>query len=172
MSSIEKFGKDLVKYEAELRPAAFNLTRNKEEMEDLVQDTFYRALTNSDKFENGTNIKAWLFTIMRNNFINNYHKKKRTETLALKTDTNNSRLSDRNESRRAFIADDINKAMKEVSGDFTEAFIMYHEGFHYNEISERLNVPLGTIKSRIFSARKGLQTKLTELGVVNASYEI
>lgn len=175
MKANEKFGEDIIKYEAVLRPAAFNLTRNKEEMEDLVQDTFYRALTNSEKFTNGTNIKAWLFTIMRNNFINKYHKKKRGEmALSLPSDyqaLNNGQLVDKNDSRRTFMAEDINNAMQEVSSDFTVPFIMYHEGFHYHEISEKLNVPLGTIKSRIFSARKTLQSKLAEMEVVNASYD-
>ena len=71
MIATTEFGVEIMQYERMLRPFAFNLTKNREECEDLVQDTFFRALSNKEKFEEGTNIKAWLFTIMRNIFINN-----------------------------------------------------------------------------------------------------
>ena len=68
---------EILQYERLLRPFAYNLTQSQEETEDLIQDTFYKALMNQDKFSEGTNLKGWLFTIMRNIFINNYHKKQR-----------------------------------------------------------------------------------------------
>lgn len=174
MSNTINFGPEIQQYESILRPFAFNLTKSREATEDLIQDTFYRALSNSEKFLEGTNIKAWLFTIMRNVFINNYRRQKNSNTV---TDTsenqyllNSTKRIEKNESERSFLAEDISKAMREVSLDFTEPFMMYFNGFSYQEISEQLDLPLGTIKSRIFFARKELQSKLKERGVLNSSY--
>ncbi len=172
MATTIDFGSDIMQYENILRPFAFNLTKSREETEDLIQDTFYRALTNVEKFSEGTNIKAWLFTIMRNIFINNYRRQKKSNTVTDTSDNkyllNSTKKIEKNESERSFLAEDITKAMKEVSRDFTEPFMMYYKGFHYQEISEQLDLPLGTVKSRIFFARKELQSKLKARGVVNS----
>ena len=163
------FGTEIMQYERILRPIAFNLTRSREATEDLVQDTFYRALSNADKFAEGTNIKAWLFTIMRNIFINNYRKNQKRNTVTDTSDNqyllNSTKSVERNGSERSFLAQDIDKAMAGVSKDFTEPFMMYHTGFKYQEIAEKLELPLGTVKSRIFFARKELQEKLKDMGV-------
>lgn len=173
MDTSTNFFAEIMQYENMLRPFAFSLTKSREETEDLIQDTFYRALINQEKFSEGTNIKAWLFTIMRNIFINNYRRRKKSNTV---TDTsenqyllNSTKKIEKNESERKFLSEDITKAMKQVSKDFTEPFMMYYKGFHYQEISEQLHLPLGTVKSRIFFARKELQSKLRGLGVVNAA---
>lgn len=164
----------LKQYESVLKPFAFSLTKSLEETEDLIQDTFYRALVNRDKFVEGTNFKAWLFTIMRNIFINNYRRKRRTNTVSDSFESpvllNNCRTVAKNYSERTFLAEDIEKAMRGVSKDYTAPFLMYHNGFHYHEIAESLNLPLGTVKSRIFSARKELQHRLRNMGVTNAAY--
>ena len=81
---------------------------------------------------------------------------------------NSTKKVEKNDSERSFLEEDIMKAMREVSKDFTEPFLMYHNGFHYQEISEKLHLPLGTVKSRIFFARKELQSKLKARGVVNS----
>ena len=172
MATTIDFGSDIMQYENILRPFAFNLTKSREETEDLIQDTFYRALTNVEKFSEGTNIKAWLFTIMRNIFINNYRRQKKSNTVTDTSDNkyllNSTKKIEKNESERSFLAEDINKALREVSSDFTEPFMMYFKGFNYQEISEQLDLPLGTVKSRIFFARKELQSKLKGLDVVNS----
>ncbi|MCX6199058.1 MAG: RNA polymerase sigma factor [Bacteroidetes bacterium] len=174
MSTSINFGPEIQQYESILRPFAFNLTKSREATEDLIQDTFYRALLNSEKFLEGTNIKAWLFTIMRNVFINNYRRQKKSNIV---TDTsenqyllNSTKKIEKNDSERSFIAEDISKAMRKVSSDFTEPFMMYFNGFSYQEIAEELDLPLGTVKSRIFFARKELQSKLKERGVLNSTY--
>lgn len=174
MTTTVNFGAEIMQYADLLRPFAFNLTHSKEATEDLLQDTFYRAIINKDKFSEGTNIKAWLFTIMRNIFINNYRRSKKSNTI---TDTsenqyllNSTFKTESNGSERNFLAEDISKAMNEVSKDFTEPFMMYFNGFHYQEIAEHLNLPLGTVKSRIFFARKELQSRLKSMGVRNSSY--
>jgi RNA polymerase sigma-70 factor (ECF subfamily) len=170
MTPTIEFGLEIMQHERILRPFAFNLTKNREETEDLIQDTFYRALSNKEKFAEGTNIKAWLFTIMRNIFINNYRKNQKRNTVNDSSDNqyllNSTREIERNGSERAFLAEDINKAMAGVSKDFTEPFMMYYTGFKYQEIADKLGLPLGTVKSRIFFARKELQERLTEMGVV------
>ncbi len=174
MNATWELSSEIKTYEALLRPFAFNLTKSKEETEDLIQDTFYRALANREKFSEGTNFKAWLFTIMRNIFINNYRRKQKGIVVG---DTskdgfviNNAKTVERNRSERSFLAEDIQKAMSMVNEDFTAPFLMYHNGFHYQEIAEQLNLPLGTVKSRIFSARKELQQRLKSLGVTNSIY--
>jgi RNA polymerase sigma-70 factor (ECF subfamily) len=176
MTPILNFGVEIMQYERILRPFAFNLTKSREESEDLIQDTFYRALSNQEKFAEGTNIKAWLFTIMRNIFINNYRRNQKHQVV---TDTsenqyllNSTKKTEKNGSERAFMAEDIEKAMVEVSKDFTEPFLMYYNGFKYQEIAEKLDLPLGTVKSRIFFARKELQAKLKEMGIGNSAYNI
>ena len=162
-------------FESALRPFAFSLTKSKEETDDLIQETFYRALRNQEKFDEGTNIKAWLFTIMRNIFINNYRRDKRR--VVVKESTDKPRLleyagpSVSNGSEKEFMADTIRNAMKEVNKDFTEPFLMYNEGFHYHEISEKLDIPLGTVKSRIFVARRELRSRLQKLGILDTVVE-
>jgi RNA polymerase sigma-70 factor, ECF subfamily len=171
----DHFYSEIRQYESMLRPFAFNLTRSREESEDLLQDTFFRALSNQEKYSEGTNIKAWLFTIMRNTFINNYRKKKISKTITDTSDNqfllNSTKQTEKNGSERSFLAEDIRKAIKQVSKDFTEPFIMHYEGFHYQEISEKLSLPLGTVKSRIFLARKELQSRLRSMGVVTSVSE-
>lgn len=173
MATSIDFGTDIMQYENLLRPFAINLTKDYEESEDLLQDTFYRALVNSEKFSEGTNIKAWLFTIMRNIFINNYRRKKKSHTITDTTDNqyllNSTKKTESNAAGGKLIAEDIDGAMKEVSKDFTVPFMMYYNGFKYQEISEELNLPLGTVKSRIFFARKELQDRLKKRGIDNSS---
>lgn len=174
MTTSTILGTDIMQYEQLLRPFAFNLTQSREATEDLLQDTFYRALVNQDKFSEGTNIKAWLFTIMRNIFINNYRRNKKRNTITDSSDNqyllNSTKKVEQNGSERNFLAEDIQNAMKEVSKDFTEPFMMYFNGFHYQEIADTLNLPLGTVKSRIFFARKELQSKLKGMGFKSSSY--
>ena len=173
MNATIDFKSDILQYEKSLRPFAFSLTRSIQETEDLLQDTYYKALANCEKFTEGTNIKAWLFTIMRNIFINNYRRKKLSKTKTDATDSqfliNNVVLTEKNGSERTFISEDINKAISSVSKDFTEPFLMYYQGFHYQEIADKMGLPLGTVKSRIFFARKELQSRLAGLGVINSS---
>jgi len=164
---------DISQYQQMLRPFAFNLTQSREETEDLIQDTFYRALANQEKFSEGTNIKGWLFTIMRNIFINNYHKKQRGSTILDGSENqyllNNNSKTERNGSEGLFLAEAIEKAMEGVSEDFRDPFMMHFNGFHYDEIAEKFGLPLGTVKSRIFFARKVLQANLKSMGITSSA---
>jgi len=164
---------DISHYEQMLRPFAFNLTQSREETEDLIQDTFCRALANQEKFSEGSNIKGWLFTIMRNIFINNYHKKQRNHTVLDGSENqyllNSNSKVEKNGSERLFLAEAIQKAMEGISEDFTGPFMMHFNGFQYAEIAEKFHLPLGTVKSRIFFARKELQANLKGMGITNSA---
>jgi RNA polymerase sigma-70 factor (ECF subfamily) len=173
-SSTQHLEQEIVGYTKVLKPFALNLTRNEEESEDLIQDTVFRALSNLDKFAEGTNLKAWLFTIMKNIFINNYRKKVKRNTINDHT-ANNYYLNSgdqviANGSERTFLMENLQKAMKQVNPDYSIPFMMYFEGFKYHEIAEKLDLPLGTVKSRIFFARKELKASLKTMGITSSKF--
>jgi RNA polymerase sigma-70 factor (ECF subfamily) len=163
------FSSEIYRHDQILRAFAYNLVKNKEDTEDLIQDTFYRAITNQSKFMAGTNIKAWLITIMKNIFINNYRKNQKSNIITDNSSNqyllNSTRKTSSNEGERIFMVESIDKAMNDVSADFTEPFMMYYKGFKYQEIAEQLSLPLGTVKSRIFFARKEIQSRLKAIGI-------
>ena len=147
-----------------LRPFAVTLTRDHETANDLLQETMYRALANKEKYNVGTNIKAWLYTIMRNIFINNYRRKAKQHTIF--DSTPNEFLRNYNQSVVANPAEgnmklkEINKALESLPEIFKKPFMLYFDGYKYHEIADMLQEPLGTIKSRIHFARKLLKAHL------------
>ena len=148
-----------------LKPHAMRLTRDINDAEDLFQETIVRALTNEDKFQEGTNIKAWLFTIMKNIFINDYRKKSKRNTVIDTTDNLyylNASTTISNAGERAFVMNDIRNALMKISNELRVPFLMHYKGYKYHEIAEQLNLPLGTVKSRIFFARKELKDLLVK----------
>jgi len=148
-----------------LKPFAVTLTRDNEIAKDLLQETMYRALANKEKYNVGTNIKAWLYTIMRNIFINNYRRKSKQNTIF--DNSPNDFLIDYNQStitngaEGALTMKDIQAAIHGLPHIFRNPFMLYFEGYKYHEIAEMLAEPLGTIKSRIHFARKLLKEQLT-----------
>lgn len=165
------FASQLLQYETNLRSLAFYLTGSAARSEDLIQETYYRALRNEDKYQQGTNLKAWLSTIMRNIFINDYHKKKVVQPIGDgDREVRDTYRTEINSSYRNFLSQEISHAMETVNSDFTKPFLMYFSGFQYQEIAEQLHLPIGTVKSRIHSARKELQTRLRAMGIENAAY--
>ena len=134
------------------------LTRDIESAKDLIQETLYRALANKEKYNDGTNIKAWMYTIMRNIFINNYRKSAKQKTIF--DNTPNDFLLDYNQFTTANAAEtnlglkEIKEAVYQLPEIFKNPFELYFEGYKYHEIAEMLAEPLGTIKSRIHFARK------------------
>lgn len=144
-----------------LRAFSLKLTGNAMDSEDLYQDTAFRIITNGDKYNPGTNFKAWAITIMRNIFINNYRKKLRRNLVV--DQTPNNYLIDSgteeipNDGESSLELNELMGMVETLPEDFRKPFIMAFEGFKYEEIAEELGSPLGTIKSRIFFARKKLQ---------------
>lgn len=158
------FSNRVLEMQKSLKPFALKLTRDMEDAEDLLQETMFRAFSNEDKFENGTNLKAWLFTIMKNIFINNYRKKVKRNTLIDTTDNlyylNAGSTEVANDGEQSFVMKDIQTAILNIPNEFRVPFMMHFRGYKYHEIAEKLNLPLGTVKSRIFFARKALKDKL------------
>lgn len=149
-----------------LRTLALKLTKRIDDAEDLIQDTYYKAIKNQDKYKRGTNLKGWLYTIMKNTFINNYRKKKNQNTFV--DDTENKYFINSKESSKSAHTDSlvdhkyILKQVQSIDDNYLEAFMMHFNGYKYEEISEILDIPLGTVKSRIFLARKKMMAKLKD----------
>jgi RNA polymerase sigma-70 factor (ECF subfamily) len=143
---------------------AFGLTKNNDDAKDLLQETLYRALKNETKFEEGTNLKAWLMTIMRNIFINEYRKKSKTRILFDSTDNlyylNSGAVLIGNQGENNMLGEELNKMVEELDGSLKYPFIKHFEGFKYQEIAKDMNLPLGTVKSRIYFARQELKGKI------------
>lgn len=149
-----------------LRQFAIGFTKNVDDAEDLLQETMVKALRYRNNFAEGTNIKGWLYTIMRNIFINNYKRKKFQNTITDSTENQyylNQNTKYSADSVTWHISEkDINKAIDKLSDTFQVPFTMFLEGYHYDEIAEHLSIPMGTVKSRIFHARKKLQEDLVD----------
>jgi RNA polymerase sigma-70 factor (ECF subfamily) len=147
-----------------LRPFAVTLTRDNETAKDLFQETLFRALANKEKYNVGTNIKAWLYTIMRNVFINDYRRKARQNTVF--DNTPNDFLLDYNQTTASNSAEktlqlkEIQTLIHNLPDIFKKPFLLYFDGFKYHEIADMLKEPLGTIKSRIHFARKLLKAEI------------
>ncbi len=163
MSSIE-FNQLLVNNAEFLKPFAITLTRDSEAAQDLYQETLYRALANKDKYNVGTNIKAWLYTIMRNIFINNYRRKAKQNTVFDSTPNdfllNQGQAVISNTAESVLKLKDIQKAIHHLPEIFRNPFLLYFDGYKYHEIAAMLDEPLGTIKSRIHFARKLLKAQI------------
>jgi RNA polymerase sigma-70 factor (ECF subfamily) len=147
-----------------LKPFAATLTKDQETAKDLLQETMYRALANQEKYSVGTKVKAWLYTIMRNIFINNYRRKSKQNTIF--DNSSNDFLIDYqqksipNDAESNLRVKEIQKAIFELPDIFKQPFMLYFEGFKYHEIADILQEPLGTIKSRIHFARRLLKAQI------------
>jgi len=163
MSTIE-FNKDFQSLTSSLMSFAYNLTRNDNDAKDLYQDTAFRALKNKEKFRPGTNFKAWLFTIMKNIFINDYRKKVKRNTVIDTTDNmyyiNSGGATIRNKASQNIMMKELEGMVESLADNIKTPFLMHYIGYKYQEISDKLKLPLGTIKSRIFFARQELKQKV------------
>ena len=159
--------KDLIGMQDYMKNFARSLTKDEADAEDLTQDTTLRVLNNYDKFVDNVNFKGWVLKIMRNIFINNYHKLVRTQELIdYNVDAYNVPLmSDGGENTPEGSMDikEITEAISALQPTLKEPFSMYISGYKYSEIAETLDIPLGTVKSRIFIARQELQKKLHDM---------
>lgn len=147
---------------------AYSLTMNKDAAQDLTQETSIKVLTNKEKFTNNTNFKGWVLTIMRNIFINQYRKQVVAQTIIDSRFGDLYDIKDPKESDSFIHTDslyslnEIEKAISDLQPIQREPFSMFVDGFKYEEIATKLNLPLGTVKSRIFLARKILQEQLKD----------
>lgn len=161
-----EFEQNLLGMQNNLLHFAYTLTSDREEAKDLLQDTTLKALDNQDKYIENINFKGWIFTIMRNIFINNYRKVVRNQTLIDQTKDlyhlNLPQDSGFETPDCAYTIQEINKAIAEFSKEYKIPFSMHLAGYKYSEIAEKMDLPLGTVKSRIFFARQQLQEKLKD----------
>ena len=156
--SIQEFD-NLVLHNSEgLKPFAISLTRDHEAARDLCQETLFKAFAYRDKYHPGTNIRAWLYTIMRNIFINDYRRNQRKKGVmdSVAYGQTPAGLS----SEISVRLKEINTAIHQLPSIFKTACLLYLEGYKYHEIAYTLNEPLGTIKSRIHFAKKLLQKQI------------
>ncbi len=163
MSTVEFYNK-IDQITGSLNSFAFNLTKSSEDAQDLFQETAFRALSNKEKFRPGTNFKAWMFTIMKNIFINNYRKKVKANTIIDSTENlfyiNSGSNVIFNDAESNILMDELVKMIEELDETIKTPFLMHFEGFKYQEIADELELPLGTVKSRIFFARKALKSSI------------
>ncbi len=161
-----KFQSSLLDLQANMLNFAFLLTSNRDDAYDLLQDTTIKALDNRDKYTENTNFKGWIFTIMRNIFINKYRRSARQATIIDTTENlyhlNLSQDSGLESPEGAYTEQEITAAINALPAEYGEPFSMMVAGYKYNEIAEKMNLPLGTVKSRIFFARKRLQERFSD----------
>lgn len=166
MKTEDTFKSRLLGLQGNLLNFAYQLTTNREEAQDLLQDTTLKALDNEEKYVDNVNFKGWIFTIMRNIFINNYRQTVRKSTVIDQTEDlyhlNVSQESGLTTPEGSVAVKEIAAAVESFSDDYRIPFNMYVAGYKYNEIAEKMNLPLGTIKSRIFFARKRLREELKD----------
>ena len=160
------FQSNLMNLQSNLLNFAYMLTSNRDDAYDLLQDTTLKALDNEEKYAEGTNFKGWVFTIMRNIFINNYRRGVRAATIVDTTDNlyhlNLSQDSGIDSPEDSYGATEIQVAINELSADYREPFSMHVAGYKYEEIAQQPSLPLGTVKSRIYYARKRLQERFAD----------
>ena len=163
MTAIE-FNTRILQEKYSLNNFALSLTRNADDALDLIQDTYLKAITYRDKFEDSTNLKAWLFTIMKNTFINTYRKNAKTKLLISKGDdvamNRAFKQNTYNHSESRLNTKEIVNQIELLDDHYKAPFTRYYSGYKYEEIASELKLPLGTIKSRIFIARKLLMSSL------------
>ncbi len=164
-----QFNNQLLELSDKLHYYALSLTANSERADDLLQETFLKALTYRDKFTQNTNFKAWIYTIMKNTFINDYRRNVKTKK---KFDGTNNEFHLMFSKDKVYPAPDsfystkeINKSIEALDSEYKVPFNMFLEGYKYKEIAEELDLPLGTVKSRIFFTRKKLEKSLQEYSI-------
>ena len=162
----KKFKEDVVSMHGKLNNFALSLTSNTDDANDLVQETYLKVFLSEDKYEEDTNLKAWVLTIMRNTFINNYRKRKRINDVMSDDaylhllDVCSIQSSDKADVN--YYVKEINKQINKIDDDQRIPFEMFLDGYKYKEIADKMDISLGTVKSRIFFTRKKLQNNLAD----------
>ncbi len=161
-----EFNHQLISLEDKLSRFALSLTSNRDDAKDLLQDTMLKAIAYRDQFVQYTNLKAWTYTIMKNTFINNYRRNVRQNT----TFDNTKDLYFLNQNKdtvnvtpdSAYNTQEINRVIDGLENEFRVPFKMHTEGYKYKEIAQKLDLKIGTVKSRIFFTRKKLMDALKD----------
>lgn len=164
MQTTISFNQLLEEHSPVLKNFAFKFTRDSAVADDLFQDTMVKAIRYFDHFKEGTNIRGWLFTIMRNTFINDYRRDVRKNSLITQEEEISSahllQSSSKNAAEGKFAMADIQLSLSKLPKCYYDPFMQYFEGYKYQEIAEDLNIPIGTVKTRIHMARMILKKQL------------
>jgi RNA polymerase sigma-70 factor (ECF subfamily) len=168
MSTIE-FNEALIGMEGNLQSFALNFTRNNEDARDLTQETMLKAITYRNYYTPQTNFRAWVFTIMRNIFINQYRRRVKSGTIFDHSkDLYLLNSTDSGSSAVAYLTEkEINSKIAMLDEEYKLPFNLHFKGFKYKEIADQLGIPIGTVKSRIFIARKKLMEQLPDYNYLN-----
>jgi len=162
----QSFENNLLALQANMMNFALTLTTSREDAKDLTQETTLKALDNKEKYYENVNFKGWVFTIMHNIFVNNYRRMVRSQTIVDQTDNlyhlNMPQDSGFDSPEGAYTVAEITKTLNNFTNEYKEPFRMHIQGYKYEEIAEKLDLPIGTVKSRIFFARKRLQESLKD----------
>jgi RNA polymerase sigma-70 factor, ECF subfamily len=160
----QEFNKQLITLKEPLRNYALKLTLNMDDADDLLQDTQLKALSNKDKFSRDGSFRAWLYTIMKNIFINNY-RRRNTPNARIESSEDpyqGSRESYMITADREFNVKEIERLIDTLNASYRNPFRMHIDGYKYKEIAKEENINIGTVKSRIFHARKKLESMMEE----------
>ncbi len=161
-----QFNNALLSLSDKLHYYALSLTSDSEKADDLLQETFLKALTYRDKFTQNTNFKAWIYTIMKNTFINDYRRNVKTKNTFDGSNNDFHLLFSKDKVYPApdsfYSSKEITKSINALEDEYKVPFTMFLDGYKYKEIAEKLALPLGTVKSRIFFTRKKLEKALNE----------
>ena len=160
------FANNLLNIQPELFNFAYKLTSDREAANDLLQETSLKALVNKERYMDETNFKGWVYTIMRNIFINNYRKTLRDQTYVDQTDNsfylNQGADIEGDSIEKHYDLKEMHRIVNALPKEYRVVFRMFVSGFKYREIAEKLDMPLGTVKSRIFFTRQRLQEQLKD----------
>jgi len=162
MTAIE-FNHQILGYQKNLKGFAYSLVSDRDEALDLVQETYLKALSYHHKLSDYSNLRVWIMTIMKNIFINKYRRTVKARNImdekqAIMTDSDKG--FDTVDSY--YTQNELNKVVNKLKNEIKEPFVMYVDGFKYAEIAEELGINIGTVKSRIFTARQRLMEELKD----------
>ncbi len=159
----QDFQNKLLMIQDDLLRFAFRLTANSDDANDLRQETILKALDNQDKFAPDSNFRNWVFTIMHHNFVNNYRRQLRSQVAATQILANSPVSTEYEENNKSSDYKQIWTALKQMPRQYSVPFMLHLRGYKYREIADKLQLPIGTVKSRIFVTRQNLQTQFREL---------
>lgn len=161
------FANNLLNIQSELFNMAYNLTSDRNSANDLLQETSLKVLMNQEKYQGQTNFRGWVYTIMKNIFINDFNRAARNRTYVDQTDNlyflNNGDHAQAGSAEDSCALNDIKRMVNALPKDSRAIFNLYLAGYRYREIADRLHIPLGTVKSSIFFTRQHLQRQLKDV---------